>query len=108
MRKIFSHGILFPTQNYTLNSVVAGRCEPIGQDREGFLEGPADSAPHQDVFTPVIVGQTQPPSVTGDRVVIANWTSSGQEFQRDHPGSMLSFDSGSVIKRITAGVKARR
>ena len=26
----------------------------------------------------------------------------------DHPGSMLSFASGSAIKRITAGVKARR
>ena len=43
-----------------------------------------------------------------DRVVAANRTSPRQEVQRDHPGSMLSFASGSAIKRITAGVKARR
>ena len=30
----------------------------------------------------------------------------GRQVQRDHPGSMLSFASGSAIKRITAGVKA--
>jgi len=41
-----------------------------------------------------------------DRVVLADWTSPRQEGQRDHPGSMLSFASGSAIKRITAGVKA--
>jgi hypothetical protein len=28
--------------------------------------------------------------------------------QRHYPGSMLSLLSGSAIKRITAGVKARR
>ena len=43
-----------------------------------------------------------------DRVVLANRTSPRQKVQRDHPGSMLSFASGSAIKRITAGVKARR
>jgi hypothetical protein len=43
-----------------------------------------------------------------DRVVMTNRTSSRKESQRDHPGSMLSFASGSAIKRITAGVKARR
>jgi hypothetical protein len=42
-----------------------------------------------------------------DRVGLANWTPPRQEVQGDHPGSMLSFASGSATKRITAGVKAR-
>ncbi len=46
--------------------------------------------------------------MANNRVVPANWTSPRQEVQWDHPGSMLSFASGSAIKRITAGVKARR
>jgi len=57
---------------------------------------------------PVIVALTESPSVADDRVVAANGTSPRQEVQRDHPGSMLSFTSGSAIKIITAGVKARR
>ena len=56
----------------------------------------------------VIVGQSEPPSVAGNRVLAAKRASPRQKFQRDHPGSMLSFASGSAIKRITAGVKARR
>jgi len=43
-----------------------------------------------------------------DRVPLANRTSPRQKVQGDHPGSMLSFASGSAIKRITVGVKARR
>ena len=50
----------------------------------------------------------QSPAVADDRVVPADGTSPRQEIQRNHPGSMLSFASGSAIKRITAGVKARR
>jgi hypothetical protein len=82
--------------------------EPIGQDREGLPARMTDSAPHPNVFVPVIVGLAEPPSMADDRVVAANWTSPRQEVQRDHPGSMLSFASGSAIKIITAGVKARR
>jgi hypothetical protein len=67
-----------------------------------------DSAPHPDAFVPVIVGLTEPPSVADDRVVSTKGATPRQEAQRDHPGSMLSFASGSAIKRITAGVKARR
>jgi hypothetical protein len=67
-----------------------------------------DSAPHPDAFMPVIVGRSEPPSVADDRVIAAKRASPRQKFQRDHPGSMLSFASGSAIKRITAGVKARR
>jgi hypothetical protein len=54
------------------------------------------------------VALTESPSVADDRVVPADWTSPRQEVQWDHPGSMLSFASGSAINRITAGVKARR
>jgi hypothetical protein len=57
---------------------------------------------------PVVVGGTEPPSVTHDGVIPAKRAAPWQEVQRDHPGSMLSFVSGSEIKRITAGVKACR
>jgi hypothetical protein len=57
----------------------------------------------------VIVGLPKAPSMADDRVVPADRTPPREEFQWDHPGSMLSFVAGSAIKRIiTAGVKARR
>ena len=55
-----------------------------------------------------VVALTQAPSVADDRIVTANGTSPRQAIQRNYPGSMLSFASSSAIKRITAGVKARR
>jgi hypothetical protein len=82
--------------------------QPIGQDREGFVARMTDSTPHLNAFVPVVEGLTEPPSMADDRVLLANRTSPRQEVQGDHPGSMLSFASGSAIKRITAGVKARR
>jgi len=84
------------------------RSEPIGQDGEGLVARMTDSAAHPNVFVLVIVGLAEPPSMADDRVVAANRTAPRQEVQRDHPGSMLSFASGSAIKIITAGVKARR
>jgi hypothetical protein len=84
------------------------RREPIGQNREGLATRMTDSAPHPDAHVSVIVTLTEPPSMTDDRVVLAERTLPRQEVQWDHPGSMLSFTSGSEIKRITAGVKARR
>ena len=86
-------------------SVVRGWRRPIGQNREGLPARLTDSAANPDAFVPVIVALTESPSVADDRVVAANGTSPRQEVQRDHPGSMLSFASGSAIKRITAGVK---
>ena len=65
-----------------------------------------DSPSNPNAFVLVIMGLAEPPSMADDRVVVANRTSPRQEFQRDHPGSMLSFASGSAIKIITAGVKA--
>ena len=84
------------------------RSEPIGQDREALPARTTDSTSHPDAFMLVIVALTESPSVADDRVVAANGTSPRQEVQRNHPGSMLSLASGSAIKRITAGVKARR
>jgi hypothetical protein len=83
-------------------------CEPIGQDCEGLVARMTDSAPHPNAFLLVIVGLAQSSSMANDRVVLTDGTSPRQEVQWDHPGSMLSFASGSAIKRIRAGVKARR
>ena len=84
------------------------RHQPIGQDREGLAARLTDSTSHPHACVPVIVALTESPSVADDCVVPADWTSPRQEVQWDHPGSMLSFASGSAINRITAGVKARR
>ena len=67
-----------------------------------------DPASHPNAGVGGIVGLAKPPSMADDRVVLADRTSPRQKAQGDHPGSMLSFASGSAIKRITAGVKARR
>jgi hypothetical protein len=92
----------------TLQAVMPGRRKPNRQDGEGLATGLADSAPHPEACVPVVVALTESPSVADDRVITANGTSPRQEVQGDHPGSMLSFVSGSAINRITAGVKARR
>jgi hypothetical protein len=84
------------------------RREPIGQDGEGLPARMTDSPSNPNTFVLVIMGLAEPPSMANDRVVVANRTSPRQEVQRDHPGSMLSFASGSAIKIITAGAKARR
>jgi hypothetical protein len=91
-----------------VKAVVAGWRQPIRQNGEGLPARLTDSAPHPDAFVLAVVALTQSPSVADDRVIPANGTSPRQEVQRDHPGSMLSLASGSAIKRITAGVKARR
>jgi hypothetical protein len=67
-----------------------------------------DSATHPNAFMSVIMGLAGAPSMADDRKIEANRTPSRQAVQGDHPGSLLSFVSGSAIKRITAGVKARR
>ena len=46
--------------------------------------------------------------MANDGVFPAHRATPGQEAQRNYPGSVLSFGSGSEINRITAGVKARR
>jgi hypothetical protein len=51
----------------------------------------------------VIVGVAKPPSMADDREVLANGKLPRQEVQRDHPGSLLTFASGSAMNRITVG-----
>jgi hypothetical protein len=95
---------LFPA----VKAVVAGWRQPVRQDRERLPARLTDSTPHPDAFVPVVVALPPSPPVADDRVVKTNGTSSRQEVQRNHPGLLLSFPSGRVINRITAGVKARR
>jgi hypothetical protein len=92
----------------TVQAVVPGRRQPVGQDRKGLPARLTDSAPHPDVCAILIVALTKSLSVADDRIAAADRTSPRQEMQWDHPGSMLSFASGSAIKRIRAGVEARR
>ena len=63
-----------------------GRCQPVGQNREGLLARPTDSAPRPEGSAPIIVALTESSSVADDRVVAADRTSPWQKGQRDHPG----------------------
>ncbi len=75
----------------TMQAVMCRRRQPVGQDREGLLAGPTDSAPHPQGLVPIIVALTESPSVTDDRVVAADRTSPRQTIQRDHPGLDVVF-----------------
>ena len=101
MRRRLLHGI---TCGDALTSLLPAmqteggrRREPIGQDREGLPARMTDSTSHPNVFVMFVVGLAVTPSVADDRMVVANRTSPRQEIQRDYPGSMLSFASGSAI-----------
>ena len=89
-------------------AVVSRRREPVRQDREGLSTRQADAASHPDALALIIVALAEPPAVADDCVVTAHGAAPRQAVQGDHPGSILSCASGSAIKRITAGVKARR
>src|SRR5438045_9319717 len=91
-----------------MQTAVPPRRQPIGQDGEGPVARPTQSASCPERFAPVILARTESLSVADARVLSAGWTLPRYELQRDHPGSMLSLASGSGIKRITAGVKPRR
>jgi len=68
----------------------------------------ADPAAAPDALVSVIVRFAESPSVANDRLAVAQRAYPRQKLKRNHPGSRLSCMSGSAIKRITAGVKARR
>src|SRR5262249_53782518 len=57
---------------------------------------------------PVIVALSQSEPVADDGRFAADCAPPRQQTQRNYPGSVLSFASGSEKKRITAGVEARR
>ena len=83
-------------------------CEPVGQHRERLMARAADAPPHPQAVVQLVVCLPESTAVTDDRVAMTDRTSPRQTLQRNYPGSRLSFVSGSAIKRITAGVKARR
>ena len=84
------------------------RHQPVRQNGEGLPARPTDPASDPDPIVLVVVGLAEPPAVANDRVVLAERAQPRQQMQRHYPGSLLSLVSGSAIKRITAGVKARR
>ena len=83
---------------------------PVRQDGEGQSTGPAHAAADPNPVVAFVMGLFPPPAVARDRILAAPRAASWQKRQRKcrHPGSDLSSGSGSAIKRITAGVKARR
>jgi hypothetical protein len=83
-----------------------GGYQPPRQNSKGLSARATNSTAHPNLSMPVVVGETKSPSVTHNGVIPAQRAAPWQEVQRDYPGSMLSFVSGSEIKRITAGVKA--
>jgi hypothetical protein len=92
-----------------LETVVPVRWRPHGQNREGLPTGPTSPATNPNAVMPFIVRLLAPPAMTHDGLTAANWTPSRQQLQgeRRHPDSGLFSLSGSAIKRIKAGVKAR-
>jgi len=68
----------------------------------------ADPTADPDALVSVIVRLPESPSVAKDRLAMAKRAYPRQKSKRNHPGSRLSCVSGSAIKGITAGVKARR
>jgi len=87
---------------------MARRYQPVRQYSERLPARSTNPATHPHALVLVIVRLPESPSVTNDRVVAAQRAQPRQQMQRNYPGSMLSLVSGSAIKRITAGVKARR
>jgi len=59
----------------TAQSVVRRRCEPLRQDREGFLARLTDPAPNPETFVLVVMTLAKSAPVADDRVVLADWTS---------------------------------
>jgi hypothetical protein len=90
----------------TAQRVMRRRSQPVGQDCESLSARSTQSTSHPDPFAPLIMGCTKSPSVPNDGVTATKRALPRQAFQRNYPGSRLSFPSGSAIKRIKAGVKA--
>ena len=88
---------------------------PYGGDQAGrmvkvFATRTAEAAPYPDPVVVFVVSLLAPLAVADDGVPSAVRASSWQQRQRErsYPESDLSCGSGSAIKRIKAGVKARR
>jgi len=100
---------LLPAQE----AVLAVGWRPGGQDGEGHSARPAQAAADEDPVVGFIMGLFAPLAVADDGMLATFRTVSrkqcqGESLHPGSPGSDLSCDAGSAIKRITAGVKARR
>jgi hypothetical protein len=89
---------------------VPGGRRPVGQHRKGLMAWPTAPPSNPDLLVPLVVRMFEPLSVTDDGPLAAKRAKPRKQPQGDlgHPGSVLFSVSGSAIKRITAGVKARR
>jgi hypothetical protein len=99
---------LVTSQLATTQAEVRRRSQRVRQDSESLVAEPTQAAANPQVLMMIVVGLAKPTSVPDNGIHLAHGTPTWQPVQRYHPGSMLSFVSGSAIKRITAGVKARR
>ncbi len=99
----------FPGLLSAVKTVVAVRWRPCRQNREGFSARPAPPTANPDAVVALVVRLLAPSAVTYDRPIAAHGTPPREQMQwkRSHPGSALFSFSGSAIKRIKAGVKAR-
>jgi hypothetical protein len=94
-----------------LSTAQTERCERrqgARQNREGESAGITDATSNPDKVVVVVMNLPEPAAVADDGLASARRTTAREQAQRNHPGSELSSVSGSAIKRITAGVKARR
>src|SRR4051812_19770871 len=99
----------FPGLLSAMQAVVRVRRRPGGQNGESLPARPAPSTTNPDPIMLLIVRLLAPSAVTDNRLTAAYRTTSRQPMQRKrgHPGSVLFSPSGSAIKRIKVGVKAR-
>jgi hypothetical protein len=103
-----ARGAAAPARSRRRLIIVTARRRPSRQNRECFAAGPAQPAPNADDIVDLVVGLFSPLPMANDGLVAAQRTPPRQhpQWERRHPGSILSSASGSAIKRITAGVKA--
>jgi hypothetical protein len=83
---------------------------PTGPNGEGLATQSAEPPAHPDPIWLAVMRLLAPFPVTDDRCLLTQRAPAWHLPQIDprHPGTGLSSDSGSAIKRITAGVKACR
>jgi len=100
----------FPGLLSARKAVLAAGRRPVGQNGESQSTQPAQPAADPNPVVAFVVGLLAPSAVADDGVSAASRTPSREQRQWEHvhPGALLSCGSGSAIKRITAGVKARR
>jgi hypothetical protein len=103
----------FPSLLPAQKTVLAVGRRPGGQDGEGPSARPAQTAADEDPVVGFIVGLFAPLAMADDGMLATFRAVSRKQCQGKslHPGSSgsdLSCTAGSAIKRITAGVKARR